>query len=121
MGLTSSDGVTVDCKLPARRDTDQPLFPATWANPRRAAEHAAGRPDGTAVVLRLGVALDRYWWARSRQQEALGLLVPALRRPDAHADPALFAAALGTAAVIAFFIDLATARQLAEQAVQVAR
>jgi hypothetical protein len=28
MGLTSSDGVTVDCKLPARRDPDQP-FPAT--------------------------------------------------------------------------------------------
>jgi tetratricopeptide (TPR) repeat protein len=72
-------------------------------------------------VLRLGVALDRYWWARSRQQEALGLLVPALRRPGAHADPALFAAALGTAAIVAFFIDLATARQLAEQAVQVAR
>jgi len=37
------------------------------------------------------------------------------------ADPALFAAALGTAAIVAFFIDLATARQLAEQAVQVAR
>ena len=98
----------------ARLDADQ-------ANLRRAAAHAADRPDGTAVVLRLGVALDRYWWARSRQQEALGLLVPALRRPDAHADPALFAAALGTAAVVAFFIDLATARRLAEQAVQVAR
>ena len=98
----------------ARLDADQ-------ANLRRAAAHAAARPDGTAVVLRLGVALDRYWWARSRQQEALGLLVPALRRPGAHADPALFAAALGTAAIVAFFIDLATARQLAEQAVQVAR
>ncbi len=98
----------------ARLDADQP-------NLRRAAQYAAGRPDGTAVVLRLGVALDRYWWARSRQQEAFGLLVPALRRPDAGADPALFAAALGTAAVVAFFIDLVTARQLAEQAVQVAR
>ena len=64
---------------------------------------------------------DRYWWARSRQQEAFGLLVPVLRRPDARADPALFAAALVTAAVVACFIDLATARQLAEQAVQVAR
>jgi predicted ATPase/class 3 adenylate cyclase len=98
----------------ARLDADQ-------ANLRRAAAHAAGRPDGTAVVLRLGVALDRYWWARSRQQEAFGLLVPVLRRPDAGADPALFAAALDTAAVVAFFIDLATARQLADQAVQVAR
>ena len=98
----------------ARLDADQ-------ANLRRAAGHAAGRPDGTALVLRLGVALDRYWIARSRQQEAFGLLVPALRRPDARADPALFAAALVTAASVACFIDLATARQLAEQAVQVAR
>jgi predicted ATPase len=98
----------------ARLDADQ-------ANLRRAAGHAAGHPEGTAVVLRLGVALDRYWWARSRLQEAFGLLVPVLRRPGARADPALFAAALGTATGAAFFIDLATARQFAEQAVQVAR
>ena len=98
----------------ARLDADQ-------ANLRRAAGHATGRPDGTAVVLRLGVALDRYWGARSRQQEAFGLLVPALRRPDARADPALFAAALVTAARAGCLIDGATARQLAEQAVQVAR
>jgi len=98
----------------ARLDADQ-------ANLRRAAGYAAGRPDGTAVVLRLGVALRRYWGVRSRQQEAFDLLVPALRRPDARADPALFAAALVTAANVAQFIDLATARQLAEQAVQVAR
>src|ERR1700733_11087339 len=72
----------------ARLDADQ-------ANLRRAARHAAGWPDGTAVVLRLGVALGwRYWWARNRQQEGFGLLVPVLRRPDADADadPALFAA-----------------------------
>ena len=98
----------------ARLDADQ-------ANLRRAAGHAAGRPDGTAAVLRLGVALGRYWRARSRQQEAFGLLVPAVRRPDARADPALFAEALVTAAYVAQFIDLATARQLAEQAVEVAR
>jgi predicted ATPase/class 3 adenylate cyclase len=98
----------------ARLDADQ-------ANLRRVAEYTADRPDGTAVVLRLGVALDRYWWARSRLQEAFGLLVPVLRRPGADADPALFAAALVTAAGAAFFTDLATARQLAEQAVQVAR
>jgi predicted ATPase/class 3 adenylate cyclase len=98
----------------ARLDADQ-------ANLRRAAGHAAGRPDGTAVVLRLGVALDRYWRARSREPEAFGLLVPVLRRPDAGADPRLFAAALVTAAYVAPFIDVAAARQLAEQAVQVAR
>ena len=73
------------------------------------------------MVLRLGVALDRYWIARSRLQEAFGLLVPALQRPGAGADPALSVAALVTATVVACFIDVATARQLAEQAVQVAR
>ena len=97
-----------------RLDADQ-------ANLRRAAEHAADDPDGTAVVLRLGVALDRYWRARSREPEALGLLVPALQRPDARADPALFAAALVTAAYVAHWIDVATARHLAEQAAELAR
>jgi hypothetical protein len=38
----------------ARLDADQ-------ANLRRAAEYAASRPDGTVPVLRLGVALRRYW------------------------------------------------------------
>ncbi|MGH3236075.1 MAG: adenylate/guanylate cyclase domain-containing protein, partial [Streptosporangiaceae bacterium] len=62
----------------ARLDADQ-------ANLRRAAQYAADRPDGTALVLRLGVALDRYWRARSREQEAFRLLVPALQRPGAGA------------------------------------
>ncbi len=97
-----------------RLDADQ-------ANLRRAAGHAAGRPDGTALVLRLGVALYRYWWARSRRQEAFDLLVPVLRRPDARADPGLFVAALVTAVWAAIFIDSATARQFADQAIQVAR
>ena len=94
---------------------------ADQANLRRAAGHAASRPDGTALVLRLAVALDRYWRARSREQEALGLLVPALQRPDARADPALFGAALDTAARAAQFIDFPAARQFAEQAIEVAR
>jgi predicted ATPase len=98
----------------ARLDADQ-------ANLRRAAQHAAEGPDGTAVVLRLGGALDRYWWARSRHQEAFALLVPVLRRPDARADPGLYVTALVAAARPAIFIDMATARHFADQAVQVAR
>ncbi len=99
----------------ARLDADQ-------ANLRRAAGYAAGRPDGTALVLRLGAALGwRYWLARSREQEALGLLVPVLRRPDAGADPALFAAALIAASAVACYVDVPMARQLADQAVQVTR
>jgi tetratricopeptide (TPR) repeat protein len=98
----------------ARLDADQ-------SNLRRAAQHAADDPEGTGRVLRLGVALRRYWMARSRNQEAFGLLVPALQRPEAAADPGLFAAALVTAASLTAVIDLATARQFAEQAVRVAR
>jgi predicted ATPase len=98
----------------ARLDADQ-------ANLRRAAGYAADDPEGTALVLRLGVALERYWVAGFRHQEAFGLLVPVLRRPGARADPALFAAALVTASFNACWIDIATALHLAEQAVGLAR
>jgi predicted ATPase/class 3 adenylate cyclase len=99
----------------ARLDADQ-------ANLRRAAAHAAGRPDGTAQVLRFGAALRRYWIARVGYEEALGLLVPVLERPEARADPGLFGAALGTAAHAAERKrDLAAAGQLGEQAVEFAR
>jgi len=94
---------------------------ADEANLRRAGDHAADDPDGTALVLRLGVALYRYSIARSRQRQAFGLLGPALRRPDAGADPALFAAALVTAALTACWVDIGAARPLAEQAVQLTR
>jgi predicted ATPase/class 3 adenylate cyclase len=97
-----------------RLDADQ-------ANLRRAATYAVGDPDGTAQVLRFGAALRRYWEARSRDCEALGLLVPVLERPGARADPGLFAAALATAAVAAEQCDLAAARRLGEQGVESGR
>jgi predicted ATPase/class 3 adenylate cyclase len=101
----------------ARLDADQ-------ANLRRAAEHAAGRPDGTAQVLRFGVALWGYWMLRSRNwalvEEAAGLLVPVLRRPEAAADPALFAEALVRASLLTAFTDTPASLQLAEQADQIA-
>ena len=98
----------------ARLDADQ-------ANLRRAAAHAAGDPDGTAQVLRFGGALRRYWMARSRFQEPLGLLVPVLERPEARADTGLFGAALVAATYAAAQCDMAAARQLAEQGVEFAR
>jgi predicted ATPase len=98
----------------ARLDADQ-------ANLRRAAEYAASRPDGTEQVLRFGVALRRYWMARSRDEQALALLMPVLDRPEAQADPELFVAALLTAAIAARPVDITTAQRLGEQAVQVAR
>jgi predicted ATPase/DNA-binding XRE family transcriptional regulator len=98
----------------ARLDAEQ-------ANLRRAAAHAAGAPEGTAALLRLGVALQRYWEACSREQEAFGLLAPALRRPGARADPGLYAAALVAAVRVGCFTDVTAARHLAEQAVELAR
>ena len=98
----------------ARLDTDQ-------ANLRRAALYAASRPDGTEQVLRLGVALRRYWMARNRDEEAACLLLPVLDRPEARADPGLFATALITAATVGGRGDMARARQLVERAVMLAR
>jgi predicted ATPase/class 3 adenylate cyclase len=98
----------------ARLDTDQ-------ANLRRAAEHAVGDPDGTAQVLRFGVALRRYWIARHRREDAFALLQPALDRPEAQADPELFAAALLTAARSVVYADIAAALRLGEQAAELAR
>jgi len=96
-----------------RLEADQP-------NLRRAAEHAAGEPDGTARVLRFGVALWRYWTVRSREEEATGLLVPVLGRPEAAADPALFAEALAYAALLTMFTDMPTSLRLAQEADEVA-
>jgi predicted ATPase/class 3 adenylate cyclase/Tfp pilus assembly protein PilF len=98
----------------ARLDADQ-------ANLRRASEHAAGDPDVTARVLRFGVALRRYWMARSRNAEALGLLVPVLDRPEARADPEVFAAAMVTATIITRSVDITAALQFGERAVELAR
>jgi len=98
----------------AQMDADQ-------ANLRRALEHAANDPDGTAQVLRFAVALRRYWWVRPRIDEAIALTVPVLARPEAHAEPELFAGALVTVAYLAGFFDVGTARHLGEQAVEIAR
>jgi predicted ATPase/DNA-binding SARP family transcriptional activator len=98
----------------ARLDAEQ-------ANLRRAAQHAASRPDGTTQVLRLGAAPRRYWTARHRGGEVVALFLPALDRPDAQADPELFAAALLAAAIGVRYFDIAVALKLGEQAVSLAR
>jgi predicted ATPase/transcriptional regulator with XRE-family HTH domain len=94
---------------------------ADAANLRRAASHAAGDPRGTAQVLRFGVALKRYWLTPERYQEAFALLMPVLDRPEARNDPELLGAALVTAASAASLADTSIARQLGEQAVELAR
>jgi predicted ATPase/class 3 adenylate cyclase len=94
---------------------------ADHTNLRRAAEHAAGQPDGTAQVLRFAVALWRYWSARYRMEEAAALVLPVLARPEAAADPALLAEALVAASHCARFTDVSRAIQLAHHADHLAR
>ena len=72
----------------ARLDTDQ-------ANLRRAAEHAAGDPDGTEQVSAFRRRDARATgWRAPAERGSLALLVPVLDRPDARADPGLFGAVL---------------------------
>ena len=98
----------------ARLDADQ-------VNLRYAARYASGVPGGTGQVLRLAVALGRYWLARSHGGEGLAPLTSAIGRPDARADPVLFGRALIVAVLVSRVSDMASARRYGEQAVELAR
>ncbi len=96
----------------ARLDADQ-------ANLQRALEHSTAERDGTERVLRFGVALQRYWRVRGRNEEAVRLLTSVLERPEAQVDLKLFAAALVTVAFLSS--DIRTALLAGERAVEIAR
>ncbi|MGB9112937.1 MAG: tetratricopeptide repeat protein [Acidimicrobiales bacterium] len=93
---------------------------ADEANLRRALEYAVGDRDGTNRVLRFAVALRRYWWVRSRYQD-MGVVEPVLERPEARAEPGLMVEALVCVAFAAGDIDIRRARDLGEQALEIAR
>ncbi len=96
-----------------RLDADQ-------ANLQRALEHSTAERDGTEQALRFGAALQRYWRVRGgRNEEAIGLLTSVLERPEAQADPKLFAAALVTVAFVSS--DITAALLAGERAVEIAR
>ena len=61
----------------------------------RAALRFAAERDAAERVLELSTALVDYWQRRDRSDEALHWVLPALRKTDAAADPALRARALG--------------------------
>jgi predicted ATPase/class 3 adenylate cyclase len=98
----------------ARLDTEH-------ANLRRAAEHAAGDPDATGQTLRFAAAMHAYWMARARPKEELELVVPLLDRADARKDPQLLGTVLAHAALSARAVDVISARQLGERAVEFTR
>jgi predicted ATPase len=91
------------------------------ANLRRAIEHAVAEPDGTARALGLVVPLSRYWWVRSRREEAADLLSEVLERPEAQAEPQLLCGALLSSGIFIDSVGTEKARHSTEQAVEIAR
>jgi predicted ATPase/DNA-binding XRE family transcriptional regulator len=94
---------------------------ADYTNVRGAARHAAGTPAGTTQILRFGIALWRYWTVRPGTDEVAALLVSALGRPEAEADPRLFAGALTVTSLFTIFSDPPASLQFADQGVVLAR
>jgi predicted ATPase/class 3 adenylate cyclase len=94
---------------------------AERGNLRRAAEYAAGRPNGTARVLRFWAALRRYWISRSMGAEVTRLLTPVLDRPEAKTDLKLYVDAANTALDSARALDLQHGLRFGHQVVQLAR
>jgi predicted ATPase/DNA-binding XRE family transcriptional regulator len=94
---------------------------ADYTNVRSAARHAASTPAGTTQLLRFGIALWRYWTVRPGVDEIAALLVSALRRPEAKADPRLFAGALTVTSLFTIFSDPPASLRYAEQGVSLAR
>lgn len=96
---------------------------AEQGNIWRAIDHAADATDvseGTEQVLRFGAALVRYWVDNSQRERALGVIAPALERPEASADPSLRSTALASAAMIARGVDMELALRLGEKAMEIA-
>jgi predicted ATPase/class 3 adenylate cyclase len=114
-----------EAAVPHLRGSDQGRWfarlDADHANLRRATRYASSVPDGTEQVLRLAVALDRYWMGRSRNRDGLALLTPVLERPDARTDPLLFGRALVVAASVSRVSDIASAQRYGERAVELGR
>jgi predicted ATPase/DNA-binding XRE family transcriptional regulator len=94
---------------------------ADYTNVRSAARHAASTPAGTTQLLRFGIALWRYWTVRPGTDEVAALLVTALKRPEAGADPRLLAGALTATSLFTIFTDQQTSLQFAARGVGLAR
>jgi non-specific serine/threonine protein kinase len=97
-----------------RLDADQ-------ANLRRALDNAISERGHTRTVLRMAQLLRRHWWLRSRRAELLAPILPVLERPDAQEDPKLLGEALVSLTLAANYVDLQTARGLADQALRIGR
>ena len=97
------------------------MLDAERANLWRAAEYAAGLPDGTSQVLRLGALLRRYWISRQLGEAVAELIRPVLQRPGARSDRRLFVDAAITAMDASRGTDVRAALEYGERVVAEAR
>ena len=97
------------------------VLDAERANLWRAAEYAAGMPDGTSRVLRLGAVLRRYWVSRNAGEAVAGLIRPVLERPGARSDHRLFVDAAITVMDATRGLDVQAALRYGERVIAEAR
>jgi predicted ATPase/class 3 adenylate cyclase len=97
------------------------VLDAERANLWRAAEYAAGVPDGTSLLLRLGGVLRRYWTSRRDSEAIAELIRPVLERPEARSDRRLFVDAAITAMDAMRAPDVEQVLRFGEQVVTEAR
>jgi predicted ATPase/class 3 adenylate cyclase len=98
----------------AALDADRPNL---W----RAAEYAAGVPDGTSRLLRLAAVLRRYWITRPAGKDLADLIRPVLERPGARSDRRLFVGAAITVMEATLGPDLRAMLEFGERVVAEAR
>jgi predicted ATPase len=97
-----------------------------WDNIRTALDHLSGEPDRTEEVLRLGVALQRFFGSRGHL-EAIATLRDALERPDAVPASLRSRALCFTGHVMSYTLgidsrlEMRASRQLGERGLQEAR
>ena len=73
------------------------------------------------TALRLVQLLRRHSWMRARSGETLARVLPVIELPEVRDDPKLLGEAIVSLALVAIYVDLETARRLAERAVELGR
>ncbi len=91
-------------------------------NLRAALDYCREDPAGGEAGLRLGAALQQFWWTRGYLAEGRERLAALLARPEARERTAARAGALNGAGVLAWFLgDRAAARTSHEESLPIAR
>ena len=91
-------------------------------NLRQAMAFCMEEDDADEIGLRLGAALQRFWWTHGHFSEGQKLLITLLARPTAHALTMLRADALGGAGILSWFQGYYdSARSLYQESLEIRR